>query len=106
MPKPHKSPNVDECASMIKPKILEKRNLRKRWQNARSPQDKAKVNKAVNELKPIVHDQKQKAIQTYFESLTATVATEYSLWKATKRLQRPQTPIPPTKNRRGRMGKK
>jgi hypothetical protein len=34
-------------------------------------------------------------IQTYLESLTSTEATDYSLWKATKRLQRPQSPIPP-----------
>ena len=27
--------------------------------------------------------------------MTATQATEYSLWKATKRLKRPQTPIHP-----------
>jgi len=99
----HKSPNVNTCAPTIKQKILDKRKLRNRWQNTRSPQDKGKLNKAVNELKELLNDHKQKAIQTYLESLTAT---EYSLWKATKRLQRPQTPIPPTQNCRGRMGKK
>jgi hypothetical protein len=30
---------------------MEKRKLRKRYQNIRSPQDKATVNKAVKELK-------------------------------------------------------
>jgi hypothetical protein len=58
---------------------------RKRWQNTRSPQDKAKLNKAVNEPKQLLNDAKQEAIQTYLESLTTTEATEYSLWKATKR---------------------
>ena len=65
--------------------------MRKPWQNTRSPHDKAKRNKAAKEL---LNAEKQKAIQTYLESLTATEATEYSLWSATKRLKRPQTPIP------------
>jgi len=50
MPKPHKSPKVDECPPMIKQKILDNRKLRNRRQNTRSPQDKAKLNKAVKEL--------------------------------------------------------
>ena len=49
----------------------------------------------MNELKQLLNDHKLKAIQTYLESLTATEATEYSLWKATKKLQWPQTPITP-----------
>jgi hypothetical protein len=69
---------------MIKQKIFEKRNLRKRWQNTRSPQDKTKLNKAVNELKQLLNDQNQKAIQTYLESLTATEATEYCYGKLQK----------------------
>jgi hypothetical protein len=66
----------------------------------RSPQDKAKPNKAATELKQLLLDYKQQTVQTYLESLTATEATDYSLWKATKRFQRPQTP-----NCRGRIGK-
>ena len=65
---PHKSPNMDKCALTIKQKILDKRKLRKRWQNSRLPHDKAKLNKAVNELKQLLNDHKQKAIQTYLES--------------------------------------
>jgi 2-phosphoglycerate kinase len=61
----------------------------------------------MEELKQL-QDEKQKAIQTHLESLTATEATEYSLWKATKKLKRPQTPppLPLNKNWPGRMGKK
>jgi len=77
---------------MIKQKILKRSQLRHRWQNTRSPQDKAKLNKAVNELKQLLNDQKQKVVQTYLGNLSAT---EYSLWKATKKLKRPQTPVPP-----------
>jgi hypothetical protein len=39
---------------------MEKRKLRKRWQNTRSPQDKAIINKAVKELKQLFHDEKYK----------------------------------------------
>jgi hypothetical protein len=78
---------MNECAPMIKQKILEKRKSRKRWPNIRSPQDKAKLNKAVNELRQLLNYHKQNAIQTQFECLRATEATGYSLWKAIKRLK-------------------
>jgi hypothetical protein len=90
-----KSPNAGKCAPTITQKILDKKKSRKRWQNTRSSQDKAKLKKAAKELKQLLNDQKQKFILTYSESLTATEATEYLLWKATKRLLRPGTPILP-----------
>jgi hypothetical protein len=68
--------------------------VKKKWQTTRSPQDKAIFNKATLELKLLLKDLKQQAIRSYLDSLTATEATEYSLWKATKRLNRPQTHIP------------
>jgi hypothetical protein len=89
----------------IKQKILDNRQLRKRWQICRSPQDKAKLNKAATELKKLLLGHKQQAIQTYLESLTATEATDYSLWTTTKRLQRPQTPIPPLRTVGGEWAK-
>ena len=83
---------MDECAPWIKQKILDKKKLRKRWQTTRSPQDKAIFNKATHKLKFLLNDLKRQAIQSYLETLTATEAT---FWKATKRLNRPQTHIPP-----------
>jgi hypothetical protein len=50
-PNPRKPPTVDTCMPTIKQKILDKRQLRKRWQESRSLQDKAKLNKAATELK-------------------------------------------------------
>ena len=93
-PLPHTPTHTNTCAPSIKQKLMEKRKLRKRWQNTRSQQDKAAFNKAVKELKLLLHDEKQ-AIQTYLASLSATEATDYSLWKATKRLKQPQTPPQP-----------
>ena len=104
-PNPRKPPTADTCAPMIKQKIIDKRQLRKRWQNFRSPQDKAKLNKAATELKQLLLDHKQQAIQTYLESLSASEATDYSLWKATKRLKRPQIPIPPLRTAGGEWAK-
>jgi hypothetical protein len=62
---------------------------------AKHQTDKTAFNKAVNELKQLLYEEKQQAIQTYLASLTATDATDYSLWKATKRLKQPQPTIPP-----------
>jgi len=69
------------------------------------PQDKANLNKATNELKILLNNYKQQAIQTYLESLYPTEATDYSLWKATKWLQLPQTPIPPLRTPGGEWAK-
>jgi len=79
--------------------------VKKAGAKSRSPQDKAKLNKVATELKQLLLDHKQQAIQTYLENLTATEATDYSLWKTTKRLQRPQTPIPSLRTARGEWAK-
>ena len=104
-PSPLSPTHTNTCALPIKQIIMKKRKLHKRWQSTRSPQDKAALNKAVKELKQLLHDEKQQAIQAYLASLSATEATDYSLWKATKRLKQPQTPTPP-EDRRRRMGEK
>jgi len=81
---PLKHPNQKTCSPVLKQKILNKRRLRKQWQHTRSPQDKANLNKATNELKILLNNYKHLAIQTYLESLNPTEATDYSLRKATK----------------------
>jgi hypothetical protein len=105
-PNPRKSPNLDDCAPLTKQKILEKLQLRKRWQQSRSPQQKAKLNQTVQELKQLLNDQKQKAIQTYLKSLSATEVTDYSIWKASKKLKQPQTPIPPLRELKRENGRR
>ena len=87
MTNPLKHSNQNSCAPALKQKILDKRRLHIRWQHTRY-QDKANLNNAkINELKILLNNYKQQAIQTYLKSLTPTEATDYSLWKATKRLQ-------------------
>lgn len=67
------------CSSTTKLKILAKRKLRKQWQQTRSPQDKAKLNKAVKELKTTLDEERNAAISRHLQSLTANTDKNYSL---------------------------
>lgn len=93
---PHQRKN--EISPSVKEKIAEKRQLRKQWQQARTRKNKYKLNKATKELKDLIQREQNEGIQEYLESLTPTEATEYSLWKATRRLKIPQKHNPPIKN--------
>lgn len=94
-----------DCPTLIKEKIEEKRKLRKRWQQTRSPADKKKLNKAVKETKILLNKVKNESIRNYLQNLTNTSETDYSLWKATKKLKRPQQHIPPIKKKQWKLGK-
>jgi hypothetical protein len=83
------------CAIPIKQKLMEKRRLRIKWQTTRSPQDKTAFNRVTKNIKQLLYEVKQQGVQTYLTNLTATEATDYSLWKATRELKRPPTPISP-----------
>lgn len=84
-----------DCPSYIKEKIGEKRKLRKKWQQTRHPRDKKRLNKATKQLRDFLLNIKNQAIQDYLQNLTPTQATDYSLWKATKKLKQPQKRNPP-----------
>jgi hypothetical protein len=63
---------------------------------------KTRLNRITKELKRLLNNLKNDSIQNYLKNLSATNATNYSLWKATKRLKQPQAPIHPIKlNERG-----
>lgn len=83
------------CSNSIKKAILEKRKLRKVWMETRSPHDKAKFNKSIRDLKVLISEEKNLAIQQYLIELSPTEATEYSLWKATRNIKQAQEHIPP-----------
>lgn len=72
-------------------KISEKRALRKQWQKNRCPDTKKLLNFKIVELKRILEQDRNAEFQVYLESLDATAATDYSLWKATKKIKRPIT---------------
>ncbi|PNF19341.1 putative RNA-directed DNA polymerase from transposon X-element [Cryptotermes secundus] len=86
---------------IVKQKIAEKRRARKRWQTTRTESDKSIYNKKTKELRKLLQKLKNEAIQEYLKGLTATETTDYSLYKATRRLKRPQVPAPPIKTDEG-----
>lgn len=91
--------------TIIKQKIVEKRRLRKIWQNTRCPQDKTKLNQITRQLKDLLNNHKNDSIQKYLKGLTATEATEYALWKATQKINRPQLLNPPIRKENNQWAK-
>jgi exonuclease III len=84
-----------ECPEIVKQKLMEKRAARKRWHNTRAPRDKQIYNRLAKELKQLLHNIKNSSVQHYLAGLTPTDETNYSLWKATRKLKRPQHHVPP-----------
>ena len=85
---------------IIKEKIAEKRKIRRQWQR-RTPENKRLLNRAILQLKELLNSNKNQEIQDYLKNLTPTEATEYSLWKATKKLKQPQNTNPPIRTPQG-----
>lgn len=81
--------------------ISEKRRLRRKWQMTRSPADKRNLNNASQNLKRILLEFKNEAIDKYVGDLNADRSSGYSLWKCTKKLKRPTLHIPPLKKENG-----
>lgn len=93
--------NKDELSTTIKDLLSRKRYLRKRFQQTRSPKDKAKFNRATKVLKKAMFTEKEVGVQNYLKRLSPTKATDYSLWKATKKLKQPTAPQPPIRQGNG-----
>ncbi|CAB0034666.1 unnamed protein product [Trichogramma brassicae] len=93
--------NHSPLPNIIKEKIKEKRKLRKEWQNSRNIVTKRKLNKTIRELKVILHEEKNDQIKNYLQNLTPMEDTDYSLWKATKRINKPQKFIAPIRKETG-----
>ena len=62
---------------------------------------RASTIKKTKELRKLLQKLKNESIQEYLKGLTATEITDYSLYKATRRLKRPQVPVPPIKTDEG-----
>ena len=80
------TPSPPHTRKVVKNKLKYKRKLRKRWQNSRDPRTKTKLNKVVKELKIILQDIDNSELSQYLENLSATKATDYSLWKGIKNM--------------------
>lgn len=94
-PSPTSGVIKNDCPEQIKIAVAQKRKLRRIWQNQRTPFNKAKLNQATNRLKNMLKEIKNLALQNYLENLTATEVTDYSLWRATRKIKKTNLPIPP-----------
>ena len=82
-------------------KIAEKRRLRRVWQTHRTPDDKRKLNNATRKLTKIIKNYKNDCFQKYLANLPSTADSNYSLWKASRKLTRPTQIISPIRSPRG-----
>lgn len=92
---------IQDCSNVVKEALLDKRRLRKTWMATRSPQDRARFNEAVRNLKDVLSNEKNQAIQNYLEGLSPTEATDHSLWKATAKIRKTQDFVPPIRKNDG-----
>lgn len=88
-------PTVSDCSPTIGEKIAGKRKLRKQWQQNRCPVTKRRFNHATREFKILLQNARNYGLQTYLTNLNASAETNYSLWKATKKLKHSLTTCPP-----------
>lgn len=100
---PHPQEKVDKysISAKIKDLLSKKRYLRKRYQQTRSPNDKSNFNRATKYLKKALILEKEEGLQNYLRRLSPTKDTDYSLWKATKKLKQPKRPQPPIRHGKG-----
>lgn len=68
-------------------KVKEKRKARKRWQQSRDPADKNILNNLSQQLSREIKWFKENSLKNYLSNLTAEKESNYSLWKATKKLK-------------------
>ncbi|GAB0086261.1 hypothetical protein DMENIID0001_002800 [Sergentomyia squamirostris] len=90
-----------QTSQSISEKIREKRSLRRRWHYTKHPEDKKRFNKATKELNTLLKDMKNASVEKYLSNLSPTAASDYSLWKATKKFNRPQISHAPIRKGNG-----
>lgn len=89
----------------IKEIIIQKRKARRKWQQTRSPEDKTRLNNLTQQLRREIRIIKNESINAFLSELSADIETDYSLWRAAKRLRRPIVHVPPIKNENGTWAK-
>ena len=90
-----------EYPQYILKKIAEKRRPRRVWQTHRTPEDKRKLNNATRKLSKTIKNYNNDRFHKYLASLSPTADSNYSLWKASRKLTRPPQIIPPIRRPQG-----
>lgn len=94
-------PSTNRYPDEIKQKIAEKRRARRRWQLSRNPWDKRSLNRKTRELKKLLAEYNNNNFNQYLLNLSNTPNSDYSLWKATKRINSGQSHNPPIRKTNG-----
>lgn len=100
-PKENSKQKDEKLSRAVKKLLSEKRTIRKRFQITRAPCDKKKLNKAIKDLKKTLAKNRENELQHFLENLNPYEASDYSLWKATKKLKRPQVAQPAIRCKNG-----
>lgn len=85
----------------VREMVAKKRKARKTWQRYRTRENKTILNNLGNKLKTLIRTVRNESVSKYLASLTDQKDTEYSLWKATKALKRPQNQTVPIRKNDG-----
>lgn len=80
---------LERTSRSIQYLLRNKREAKRLWQNHRSPRTKALLNSATKALKTKLQEEKNRDIQEFVQELSPTADTNYSLWKVTKKVNRP-----------------
>ena len=86
----------------IRKMITEKRKIRRKYQQSRSPHDKRILNNITQKLRREIQQIKNETMNAYLIELTDDASTDYSLWRATKKIKRPVLQIPPIRLENGK----
>ena len=81
----------------IRDLLRKKRIARKKWHTIRIPENKTIYNRLKNQLKELIQETKREALNKYLNSLSDHKDNDYSLWKATRHIKRPNVQVPPVK---------
>jgi len=101
-PSTRKKP-VNNTPLYIRTLIAEKRRSRGRWQQSRNEVDRIICNRLKRKLQTALRNTNNATFEHY---LTSFSPSDNTLWKATKRLKRPQTLIPPIRKADGSWAKR
>lgn len=86
-------------------KVKAKRRARKRWQQSRDPADKNILNNLTQQLNREIKWHKENSLKDYVSNLTPEKESNYSLWKATKKVKNSVLHKPPIRKTDGTWAK-
>lgn len=81
--------------------IRQKRSLRRQWQEFRSPALKSQLNQCQRLLRAALKEDREANLQKYLQNLDNTKESDYSLWKAVRKMRRPTPYESPIRQQNG-----